>query len=134
METGIALQSGCGFRLRVDPAQGQETDGSRQPAQAVHSSHAPSGRDCGEGDRLAQLPSFAGDEPVGDGSGREGGARIIASCERQNDARYLHQSGLAAEARREREGGRDDIAGAPKKLQHPRRLRGGRVVTVNNWY
>ena len=26
------------------------------------------------------------------------------------------------------------LPGAPKMLQHPRRLRAGQVVTVNNWY
>ncbi len=102
------------------------------------SSRAPAGRHCGEGDRLAQLPSFAGDEPAGDGRGREGGAGIIASCERPNDARYLHQSGLAAEAGRECEGGRDDVAGCTEKASAPfstlDAVGGGRVVLVNSWY
>ncbi len=54
----------------------------------------------GEDNRgVAQLPSLAGDEPAGDGSGREGGAGIVAARERQDDARHLQARSFAAKAR-----------------------------------
>ena len=69
---------------------------------------------------------------------REGSVGIIAARKRPDDARYLHPRGVAAKARRQREGRRDDASGCSQKASAPYSalddVGGGRVVPVNSWY
>jgi hypothetical protein len=89
------------------------------------------GRHCGEGDRLAQLPSFAGDEPAGDGVD----VKVAQELLRHTNVRTTLDIYTRAVSQQKREANAKVVEmifpSAPKMLQHPRRSGGGRLVLVN---
>jgi hypothetical protein len=69
--------------------------------------------------RHAQLQAFARYQSASDRRRREGGAGTLKACEQPYYSRPVHAGGVAAEARRERNGGPDNAAGGQEKASAP---------------
>lgn len=121
----IALCNGPGFLVPVATAQGCQTSQSRQHSGEEHSPGVSKNRSHWKTDRMAQLPSFAGNESEVSRRRHQGRSGVDAPFQQPHNSRCLHPRGRSARARSEPKSNGTDAAAGCAKISAPFRTLGG---------